>query len=96
MTSTSGTSAIQWSRVSESIECELSPRIRHAWNQRRSDDNGTTGLTVGQRVFGLTDWYRDGTLAEYAAVEATNPAGSMVTQLARGAGAYVIGRIVVV
>jgi NADPH:quinone reductase-like Zn-dependent oxidoreductase len=33
---------------------------------------GTTGLTVGQRVFGLTDWYRDGTLAEYAAVEARN------------------------
>ena len=31
---------------------------------------GTTGLTVGQRVFGLTDWARDGTLAEYTAVEA--------------------------
>src|SRR3954451_15079730 len=31
---------------------------------------GTTGLSVGQRVFGLTDWTRDGTLAEYAAVEA--------------------------
>src|SRR5512146_1412744 len=98
---------------------------------------GTTGLTVGQRVFGLTDWTRDGTLAEYAAVEARNLAplpgdvdftvgaslpisgltawqglfqhgrlragqsvlahgaagavGSMVTQLAREAGAYVIG-----
>jgi len=98
---------------------------------------GTTGLTVGQRVFGLTDWYRDGTLAEYAAVEARNlsplpgdvdfavgasvpisgltawqglfehgrlragqsviahgaagAVGSMVTQLARSAGAYVIG-----
>jgi NADPH:quinone reductase-like Zn-dependent oxidoreductase len=97
---------------------------------------GTTGLSVGQRVFGLTDWYRDGTLAEYAAVEARNLArlpgdvdftvgaslpisgltawqglfqhgrlqagqsvlahgaagavGSMVTQLAREAGAYVI------
>ncbi|TMA71524.1 MAG: NADP-dependent oxidoreductase, partial [Deltaproteobacteria bacterium] len=25
---------------------------------------GTTGLSIGQRVFGLTDWYRDGTLAE--------------------------------
>src|SRR5215469_13814900 len=25
---------------------------------------GTTGLSVGQRVFGLADWYRDGTLAE--------------------------------
>src|SRR5436189_2257705 len=98
---------------------------------------GTTGLSVGQRVFGLTDWYRDGTLAEYAAVEARNLAplpgdvdftvgaslpisgltawqglfehgrlqagqrviahgaagavGSMVTQLARQFGAYVIG-----
>jgi NADPH:quinone reductase-like Zn-dependent oxidoreductase len=98
---------------------------------------GTTGLSVGQRVFGLTDWYRDGTLAEYVAVEARNLAplpgdvdftvgaslpisgltawqglfvhgrlqagqsviahgaagavGSMVTQLARLAGAYVIG-----
>jgi NADPH:quinone reductase-like Zn-dependent oxidoreductase len=98
---------------------------------------GTTGLSVGQRVFGLTDWYRDGTLAEYVAVEARNLAplagdvdftagaslpisgltawqglfahgrlqagqsvlahgaagavGSMVTQLAREFGAYVIG-----
>src|SRR5690242_1916800 len=98
---------------------------------------GTTGLSVEQRVFGLTDWTRDGTLAEYAAVEARNLAplpgdvdftvgaslpisgltawqglfehgrdqsgqsvlvhgaaggvGSMVTQLAREAGAYVIG-----
>jgi NADPH:quinone reductase-like Zn-dependent oxidoreductase len=98
---------------------------------------GTTGLSVGQRVFGLTDWTRDGTLAEYAAVEARNLAplpgdvdftvgasvamtgltawqglfdhgrlqagqsvlvhgaagavGSMATQLAREAGAYVIG-----
>src|SRR5271170_5499354 len=33
---------------------------------------GTTGLTVGQRVFGLTDWSRNGSLAEYAAVEARN------------------------
>jgi NADPH:quinone reductase-like Zn-dependent oxidoreductase len=98
---------------------------------------GTTGLSVGQRVFGLADWYRDGTLAEYVAVEARNLAplpgdvdfvtgaslpisaltawqglfdhghlkagqrvlahgaagavGSMVVQLAREAGAYVIG-----
>jgi NADPH:quinone reductase-like Zn-dependent oxidoreductase len=98
---------------------------------------GTTGLSVGQRVFGLADWYRDGTLAEYLAIEARNLAplpgdvdftvgaslpisgltawqglfdhgrlragqsviahgaagavGSMVTQLARVAGAYVIG-----
>ena len=33
---------------------------------------GTRGLSVGQRVFGLADWTRDGTLAEYAAVEARN------------------------
>jgi NADPH:quinone reductase-like Zn-dependent oxidoreductase len=98
---------------------------------------GTTGLSVGQRVFGLTDWYRDGTLAEYMAIEARNLAplpgdvdftvgaslpisgltawqglfkhgrlqagqsvlvhgaagavGTMVTQLAREAGAHVIG-----
>jgi NADPH:quinone reductase-like Zn-dependent oxidoreductase len=98
---------------------------------------GTTGLSIGQRVFGLTDWYRDGTLAEYVAVEARNltplpgdvdftvgaalvmagltawqglfehgrlragqrvlvhgaagVVGSMASQLAREAGAYVIG-----
>ncbi|HEX5164450.1 MAG TPA: NADP-dependent oxidoreductase [Thermomicrobiales bacterium] len=98
---------------------------------------GTTGLSVGQRVFGLADWYRDGTLTESIAIEARNLAplpgdvdftvgaslpisgltawqglflhgrlqagqrvlahgaagavGSMVTQLAREAGAYVIG-----
>src|SRR3954447_17682650 len=33
---------------------------------------GTTGLSVGQRVLGLTDWHRDGTLAESVAVEARN------------------------
>jgi NADPH:quinone reductase-like Zn-dependent oxidoreductase len=33
---------------------------------------GTTGLSVGQRVIGITDWHRDGTLAEYVAVEARN------------------------
>jgi len=33
---------------------------------------GTTGLKVGQRVFGLSDWYRDGSLAEYMAIEARN------------------------
>ncbi|MFC7583957.1 NADP-dependent oxidoreductase [Nonomuraea antimicrobica] len=33
---------------------------------------GTTGLSVGQRVFGLADWTRDGTFAEYTAVEARN------------------------
>src|SRR5690349_5241385 len=98
---------------------------------------GTTGVSVGQRVLGLADWYRDGTLAEYIAIEARNLAplpgdvefivgaslpisgltawqglfdhgrlragqsviahgaagavGSMVTQLAREAGAHVIG-----
>jgi len=98
---------------------------------------GTTGLSVGQRVFGLADWHRDGTLSEYVAIEARNLAplpgdvdftvgaslpisgltawqglfqhgrlqagqsvlahgaagavGTMVTQLAREAGAYVIG-----
>jgi NADPH:quinone reductase-like Zn-dependent oxidoreductase len=33
---------------------------------------GTTGLAVGQRVFGLADWHRDGTLAESVAIEARN------------------------
>lgn len=33
---------------------------------------GTTGLAEGQRVFGVTDWARNGTLAEYVAVEARN------------------------
>jgi NADPH:quinone reductase-like Zn-dependent oxidoreductase len=33
---------------------------------------GTTRLGVGDEVFGLTDWYRDGSLAEFAAVEARN------------------------
>jgi NADPH:quinone reductase-like Zn-dependent oxidoreductase len=33
---------------------------------------GTVGLTVGQRVFGFADWARNGSLAEYVAVEARN------------------------
>ncbi|SNT54965.1 NADPH:quinone reductase [Asanoa hainanensis] len=33
---------------------------------------GTTGLSVGQRVFGMADWARDGSLAEFTAVEARN------------------------
>jgi NADPH:quinone reductase-like Zn-dependent oxidoreductase len=33
---------------------------------------GTMGLTVGQRVFGVSDWARNGSLAEYIAVEARN------------------------
>jgi NADPH:quinone reductase-like Zn-dependent oxidoreductase len=98
---------------------------------------GTTGLTIGQRVFGLADWTRNGSLAEHVAVEARNLAplpadiehtvgaalpisgltawqglfehgrlitgqtvlihgaagsvGSVAVQLARSAGAYVIG-----
>jgi NADPH:quinone reductase-like Zn-dependent oxidoreductase len=33
---------------------------------------GTTGFGVDDEVFGLTDWYRDGSLAEFVAVEARN------------------------
>lgn len=33
---------------------------------------GTTGFAVGDCVFGLTDWHRDGAAAEYVAVEARN------------------------
>jgi NADPH:quinone reductase-like Zn-dependent oxidoreductase len=33
---------------------------------------GTTGVSVGQRVLGLADWHRDGTLAERVAIEARN------------------------
>ncbi|GAA0923461.1 NADP-dependent oxidoreductase [Nonomuraea longicatena] len=33
---------------------------------------GTAGLAVGDRVFGLTDFHRDGAAAEYIAVEARN------------------------
>src|SRR5262249_20206653 len=33
---------------------------------------GTTGRWVGQRVFGLADGHRDGTLGEYVAIEARN------------------------
>jgi len=36
---------------------------------------GTTGLGVGDPVFGLADWYRDGAAATYLAVEARNVAG---------------------
>src|SRR5438270_9577749 len=35
---------------------------------------GTTGLSVGQRVFGLADWYRGGSLAADVGVEARNVA----------------------
>lgn len=33
---------------------------------------GTTGFAVGEAVYGLTDWYRDGSLSEFVAVEARN------------------------
>src|SRR2546429_2505413 len=33
---------------------------------------GTTGVSVGQRVLGLADWHRDGSLAEHVAIEARN------------------------
>lgn len=33
---------------------------------------GTTGAAIGDAVYGLTDWYRDGAAAEYIAVEARN------------------------
>src|SRR4029078_7923059 len=33
---------------------------------------GTTGAAIGDAVYGLTDWYRDGTAGEYGAVEARN------------------------
>src|SRR5437868_1806455 len=35
---------------------------------------GTTGFAVGGEVFGLADWYRDGSLAGFVAVEARNRA----------------------
>jgi NADPH:quinone reductase-like Zn-dependent oxidoreductase len=33
---------------------------------------GTTGFSIGDRVLGLQDWYRDGSLAESIAIEARN------------------------
>src|SRR5258708_13447575 len=33
---------------------------------------GTTGLSVGQRVFGLADWYHDRTLPEYLPFDPPN------------------------
>jgi NADPH:quinone reductase-like Zn-dependent oxidoreductase len=40
---------------------------------------GTSGVAVGQAVYGLTDWYRDGAAAEYVAVEARNLAPKPAT-----------------
>src|SRR5437868_8153617 len=33
---------------------------------------GTTGVCIGDAVYGLTDWYRDGAAAEHVAVEVRN------------------------
>jgi NADPH:quinone reductase-like Zn-dependent oxidoreductase len=33
---------------------------------------GTTGVSVGDEVFGISDWYRDGAAAEFLAIEARN------------------------
>ncbi|WP_020013470.1 NADP-dependent oxidoreductase [Promicromonospora sukumoe] len=67
---------------------------------------GTAGLSVGQRVFGLTDWTRDGTLAEYVVVEARNlaalpgdvdfvaGAGVAMTGLTAWQGLFEHGRLV--
>jgi NADPH:quinone reductase-like Zn-dependent oxidoreductase len=40
---------------------------------------GTTGAAVGDAVYGLTDWYRDGAAAEYVTVEARNLAPKPAT-----------------
>ncbi|TMR01064.1 NADP-dependent oxidoreductase [Actinomadura soli] len=48
---------------------------------------GTTGFAVGDRVFGLTDWHRDGAAAEYVAVEARNLAAMPPSLTFTGAAA---------
>jgi NADPH:quinone reductase-like Zn-dependent oxidoreductase len=61
---------------------------------------GTTGLSVGQRVFGLTDWTRDGTLAEYvhaagaAGVRCVDGGASAVAADARAVPMAVVGALV--
>jgi NADPH:quinone reductase-like Zn-dependent oxidoreductase len=40
---------------------------------------GATGAAIGDAVYGLTDWYRDGAAAEYVAVEARNLAPKPAT-----------------
>ena len=40
---------------------------------------GTIGAAIGDAVYGLTDWYRDGAAAEYVAVEARNLAPKPAT-----------------
>jgi NADPH:quinone reductase-like Zn-dependent oxidoreductase len=41
--------------------------------------SGTTGASIGDAVYGLTDWYRDGAAAQYVAVEARNLAPKPAT-----------------
>jgi NADPH:quinone reductase-like Zn-dependent oxidoreductase len=48
---------------------------------------GTTGVAIGDAVYGLTDWYRDGAAAEYVAVEARNLAPKPATLNHREAAA---------
>jgi NADPH:quinone reductase-like Zn-dependent oxidoreductase len=48
---------------------------------------GTTGVAIGDAVYGLTDWYRDGAAAEYLAVEARNLAPKPATLNHREASA---------
>ncbi len=48
---------------------------------------GTTGAAIGDAVYGLTDWYRDGAAAEYVAVEARNLALKPATLSHREAAA---------
>jgi NADPH:quinone reductase-like Zn-dependent oxidoreductase len=48
---------------------------------------GTSGFAVGDEVFGVTDWYRDGAAAEYVAVEARNLAHKPATCTATEAAA---------
>src|SRR3546814_18732972 len=51
---------------------------------------GPAGLSVGQRVFGLADWYRAGTLAEDVGIEARNhpqlPGDGAFQETGRAAG----------
>jgi NADPH:quinone reductase-like Zn-dependent oxidoreductase len=48
---------------------------------------GTTGAAIGDAVYGLTDWYRDGAAAEYVAVEVRNLAPKPATLSHREAAA---------
>jgi NADPH:quinone reductase-like Zn-dependent oxidoreductase len=48
---------------------------------------GATGLSVGQRVFGLTDWTRDGTLAEYVPSRRATTRRCLATSTSRWARA---------